>query len=249
MEFKNLRVKDIRFVVKYISSVKRWNAKNRTDHIIGIQIKGKATHDLGYKTFDISENSIYFLNSKDDYSVEVLGDENTYAYSVHFTTYEPIATDSFCVNVNNKDEFINLLDKIKVKSDLSEDNAMLSYFYKFCSLFNETLKKYAPKGTRFKKVKEYIDLHFKEENCFKEAVNISGVTQRRFNDIFKNTFGITPNRYIVTRKINFAKELLLLSNVSVTDAAYLSGFSDIYYFSKVFKNETGVSPTKFKKGM
>ena len=92
-----------------------------------------------------------------------------------------------------------------------------------------------------------MDTHFKERNCLKHAIETSNLTQRRFNDLFKQTFSITPNRYLTVLKIEFAKKLLKLGNLTIMEIADLCGFSDIYYFSKLFKKETGSTPTTFKE--
>ena len=95
--------------------------------------------------------------------------------------------------------------------------------------------------------KRYIDIHFKEDNCVEEATKIYQTTRRRFGDVFKTLYNITPNRYVISRRMEFAKELLSAGYIPIGEIAYLCGFSDIYYFSKVFKNETGVSPSEYKK--
>lgn len=48
-------------------------------------------------------------------------------------------------------------------------------------------------------------------------------------------------------KIKSAKELLKYEKISVSLAGELSGFSDMYYFSKAFKKETGLTPTEYRK--
>ena len=45
-------------------------------------------------------------------------------------------------------------------------------------------------------------------------------------------------------RIENARDLLLSGEVNVTEAAQLSGFDDIYYFSTAFKRKTGFAPTK-----
>ena len=77
------------------------------------------------------------------------------------------------------------------------------------------------------------------------AIAASGVTSRRFGELFRHAFATTPNRYLITRRIERAKELLAAEGVSVTEVAELCGFSDVYYFSKVFKRETGMAPVQW----
>ena len=113
MGFSELHAKDVHGVVIYNTSMKRWTAQNRKDHIVGIQLAGSALHTFKDKKFVISRNCIYFLNQKDSYAVEIL--EKGIAFSVHFTTTEPIDTKSFALNVNNNAEIVLLLEKIKIE--------------------------------------------------------------------------------------------------------------------------------------
>ena len=90
-----------------------------------------------------------------------------------------------------------------------------------------------------------MDLNFRNPDCLHGAVAESGLSSRRFNDLFKTNFKITPNKYITQRKVEYAKCLLETQNITVTKVAALSGFSDVYYFSKVFKQIYGVTPSKW----
>jgi AraC-like DNA-binding protein len=250
MTFKTMRVKEILSVVKYAPSIKSWNATKRTSHIIGIQIKGSALHTFGDKSFTITENCAYFLNQNEKYSVEV--SEATEAYSVHFTTYEQIDTESFCKKVVNPDEIIKLISKIE-NARLQYENgelSMLSDFYALCDILVELLSApYTKKDLRLLSSKEYVDIHFKEKDCLYRAAELTKVSRRRFNDLFKNQFHITPNEYIISKKIDYAKELLKLGYLSLSNISDMSGFSDVYYFAKIFKKKTGVTPGEYKKNL
>ncbi len=58
----------------------------------------------------------------------------------------------------------------------------------------------------------------------------------------------TPNGVIgYERRTAAAKKALGSFGGSIKQVAEACGFSDLYYFSKVFKNETGVSPTEFRR--
>ena len=54
--------------------------------------------------------------------------------------------------------------------------------------------------------------------------------------------GVSPLAYINSLKITRAKELLLSGMYTVTEVAFMSGYSDISHFSREFKKSTGVSP-------
>ncbi|HEX3075550.1 MAG TPA: AraC family transcriptional regulator [Lachnospiraceae bacterium] len=69
------------------------------------------------------------------------------------------------------------------------------------------------------------------------------------NRIFKKVTGNTIFSYLNRVRIDHAKVLLLTTSLKTAEIGERVGFSDIYYFSKVFKKHTGVSPTAFGKGI
>src|SRR5690606_37221192 len=72
-----------------------------------------------------------------------------------------------------------------------------------------------------------------------------GVHRSHFTKEFVNEFGITPVQYLLSLKMNRAKEMLSEKSFSITEIAYSLGYSDLYSFSRAFKNFFGVSPTKY----
>jgi len=73
-----------------------------------------------------------------------------------------------------------------------------------------------------------------------------GISTSRLNEIFKTYTSMTPYQYFIQIKINKAESLLEQKNISVKEAAFRMGFEDQYYFSRLFKNKTGVSPSDWK---
>lgn len=68
-----------------------------------------------------------------------------------------------------------------------------------------------------------------------------------FTRLFKALKGVSAREFILQARIDAARRLLLSSSHSVTRIAALAGFSDIYHFSRQFKQRTGRSPTQFRK--
>ena len=248
MKFSNLKVRTLTNILKHTPTMKQWWAKNRQTHIIGIQLRGNMYHDIGEGSITLTENCLFFFNQKDDFHafVKELGE----SYTIHFTTYEPIDTESFVVRIQNASEAISILDGINraLKNRESGENLAMSGFYRFCHLLYELhSQSYHPSDKRISAAKEYIDLHFKENDILSVAAEKSSLSRRRFNDLFKSQYGITPNNYLTNLKITAAKSLLVDNGLSVKSIAELCGFDDIYYFCKVFKAQTGHTPTEFRK--
>jgi len=66
-----------------------------------------------------------------------------------------------------------------------------------------------------------------------------------FMKLFKKEIGYTPNTYLQMKRVEYAKQLMgggRMGNLLIKDIARMCGFNDQYYFSKIFKKQTGVSP-------
>ena len=74
-----------------------------------------------------------------------------------------------------------------------------------------------------------------------------GISTSRLNEVFKTYTSMTPYQYYIHIKIHKAESLLEQDGLSVKDAAFRMGFEDQYYFSRLFKNKTGFSPSDWKK--
>lgn len=57
--------------------------------------------------------------------------------------------------------------------------------------------------------------------------------------------GLSPNAYINQRKISKAKELMLYSELNVSQIAESLGYQSIHYFSRLFKKVVGIAPTDY----
>ncbi len=77
-----------------------------------------------------------------------------------------------------------------------------------------------------------------------EHVNMN---YRRFTYLFHKVVGTCPKKYITQCMIDYARELLVLQEYSVTDIAKMVGYEDVFQFSRIFKKYTGLSPSLFRE--
>ena len=248
MGFEKLRIKKICAVFKYQPQSMHWRAINRTEHIIGIMLSGETMHDFGSRKLRFCKDGVYFLNQAEDYRADVL--EISECYSIHFTTYEPIELSSFCRITAFPERIQRQIEQIDRLWQLHPDGnckTMSALYHLLGEMEELTSIPYAPSDQSIIEAGAYLDLHFREKGCLDVAAEQSGLSRRRFNDRFKAQFQCTPNRYVTEKKIALAKELLPLQTLTVSQIASLCGFSDMYYFSKVFTEHTGINPSKYKK--
>ena len=99
------------------------------------------------------------------------------------------------------------------------------------------------------RVKEYVEKNI--DNADLSVIDIAQAMYVSRTVLFvrmKHIFNSSPNNYVLNTRINYAKKLLLTTDMRVSDVAYKSGFSDPKYFSRCFKKLTGVLPKEFAEG-
>ena len=67
-----------------------------------------------------------------------------------------------------------------------------------------------------------------------------GTSHRQFRRLFQQVTGLAPQQYLIHLRLNEAKRLL--GTLTVAEVAARVGFSDSFYFSRLFKAKMGVAP-------
>ena len=109
----------------------------------------------------------------------------------------------------------------------------------------EVYKGGLPKS-RLNHVREYIEHHLDGNISLTALAEVADLSLYHFAKAFKHSTGATPHQYVLTRKIERAKELLSDPNRSVLEASARTGFVDQSHFTKIFRRFVGVTPTEFR---
>jgi AraC-like DNA-binding protein len=78
-----------------------------------------------------------------------------------------------------------------------------------------------------------------------ELARSSGAGSSQFYRTFRKHTGLSPLKFLITTRLNASLRLLADPNVSVTEAAHYVGYTDEYYFSRLFKKQMGITPTEY----
>ena len=97
-------------------------------------------------------------------------------------------------------------------------------------------------------IRKYVDDNFTDPDLSldKTAKNFS-YNPKYVSAVFKKQFGVTFKKYLNTLRIQNACALMEKGFVGIQNIAFLSGFNDGLYFSKVFKEQMGISPSEHEK--
>ena len=94
---------------------------------------------------------------------------------------------------------------------------------------------------------DYINKNYCNKIYLKEVCRISMMSPANFSPVFKQITGSTFTEYVNVLKVKKAKELLLQTDWSIRAVALELGFDNITYFNKLFKNNVGISPSKYRE--
>ena len=95
------------------------------------------------------------------------------------------------------------------------------------------------------RAKKYIQEHYEEEISLNEVAAALNISHGYFSTIFKQYTGTYFTDYVNQLKIDQAKKLLRETDYKIYEISNMLGYQNAYYFSKVFKKITGMTPSEF----
>lgn len=153
------------------------------------------------------------------------------------------------MNVGLRSRYLEIFEKIEdacyqkytAYNIYAKSMVQILIYNLLCDIANE----YSDKKGRMNAVIEYIE-EFSDKNITIESLSeMSGYSPSHFRKRFGEIYGMSPVEYINRVRVRKAKNMLESNLYSIADVAAKCGFSNVYYFSRVFKKITGIPPSKF----
>lgn len=112
----------------------------------------------------------------------------------------------------------------------------------------EYIKENAKKSSHHlaQKAAQYIDTHYMENLNVDNIADVVHLSAGYLMTIFKKELGISINSYLISKRMERAKELLLEDNLKIYEIAHEVGYTNTTFFSSTFRNQTGLSPKQYK---
>jgi CheY-like chemotaxis protein len=95
----------------------------------------------------------------------------------------------------------------------------------------------------------YIHERYGDPISRAELARHVSITERYLTHCFREEMGITPMMYLNRYRVKRAKILLEQGTLSITEVAMTVGFSDSSYFNRVFRQEVGIAPGVYQRGI
>lgn len=97
------------------------------------------------------------------------------------------------------------------------------------------------------RVIQYIEENYSNNITNDDLAKICGYHPYHLNRIMQKYAQTTTHKYLINYRIKKAQEFLINTNLSISEISDICGFKSPYYFSNMFKEKLGISPSKYRK--
>lgn len=232
---------------------------NETFFVIGFALDGQAEYKVNNIRYSIHKNGLILLppgTPRRAYSVPGnpwhfisiaceldFGDEASrqtmLGLPIHFTRMP----DAFALKCL---ELVHIWDGKQNGYLLKSKSLLLELFYILLQ-YHDRQQFPSTHYEKIKQAQDYISCNYTKDIQPSDLAKFCGYSESYFRKLFHDIIGMGCVQYINLVKIEAAKNLLISGTANVSEAATLTGFSDIYYFSRIFKKITGHPPSSYKK--
>ena len=250
-------VREITLVFRYIDSVELYPMHNvgRNHHGLLYAFEGRETYKMKDSVIHTEPGDVVYLPKSAQYYIE-MSDPCCTALCIDFETSESINSPAFQMSLPNNRlirGYFTEMEHIWQLKRVGWEMECMSVFYRIIAEMQKQIHmRYYPSNT-LKKIQpsvDYLHEHFDDSSMRVEILaEKSGFHPRYFAKIFKDTYGVSPKQYLTQLRMEQARELILSNRYTVSQIAQMTGYLDIYHFSKTFKQENGISPSEYNKNM
>lgn len=97
------------------------------------------------------------------------------------------------------------------------------------------------------KIRRFIDLNYQQNISLDDLVAVSHINKYYLVHSFKKAYGITPINYLIRKRIEESNHLLASTNNSISNISRKVGFSSPTYFTQIYRKNTGITPTEYRR--
>ncbi len=215
------------------------------------QISGKNRTSFNEKVMYPEPKSVRFLPKGQVSLYRVERIERGECIDVFFDTDVPISKEAFVLDSGKKEGLEPLFKKLFCAFVAKDEGYIFECKSLLYKIFSELQKSAYIPESKFRLIKPALDIIRRDfllrDIYTEELARASGISESYLKKLFGERFGMPPKKYIIQMKINYAEELLRLGTYSIATVAAMSGYSDLGFFSRQFKEYTGLPPSAFIK--
>lgn len=244
--------------IKILTVLKlNWNfsdtdAEHRNYHALSFRVKGNASFSYNNTTLSVRSGDILFAPENLEYHINAQDEE---LYVIHFILPDKKYNNLEVFRIEDytkAQKLFNACLELWNKKEPGYQIKTMSVFFDILALITISSIQ-AETDDNHQKIEpaiEYLRTHFTQpELSVLTLCDLVHMSDTWFRKLFFKCYGTKPTKYINTLRINYAKELLESGYYTVEETAEMSGFENPKYFSTIFKQFTGCTPSKYRSSL
>lgn len=256
LDFRSIRVRDVVQVCAHPMVAGHYalmNNRRLYDGFIYIS-GGAARYTFARQTICVRKGDILYLAKGCQYDIDVEegfvvayidcyleSPENVQYESARFAPDDGIEIERMIVRIAGKWIASNPVMRLQAFSALYTIFAMVA---------QESAAGYIAPDTRVRvnRARESIEEEgLNKDFCCAGLAQKLSMSDTHFRRLFSRLHGVTPSQYLTIIRMRKARELLMQSELTISEIADQIGYRSVYYFCRAFKRETGYTPTDYRK--
>lgn len=223
-------------------------------YLVAMILDGRAQYKMNQKTFTVQKGDVLFFRKGAHYTAKVISKEQWEHIAVAFRIAGDIGDfpTEGATRVSHGNRLAELFRQVySVWSGCGfgyklQTKALLHQI--LFSLMQENVSHMVDCDTALQALKaatDYMEQNYRDKITVEELAVRSGYSASHFARIFTKVYNTSPIQYLNQIRILHAKNLLRTGQYTMGQIAQECGFSNVYYFSRCFKQITGTTPGKW----
>jgi len=227
---------------------------DRATHVFIFKCSGSSVYRFDQRELVLSQGQAIFIPQGSTYRVEKLSKgESRYVLFNFIGTIKDATPKVYPVQgFAHTDLICGGLERMWLLGDAPERYRCQAVFYDllaFAARMEQGSYTYAKHREQLRPALEYLQEHlFDSELKVGMLHGLCGVSDTYFRKLFLSAFGVRPQEYVTTKRLDRARAVLESGEYTcIAQVANSAGFSDPLYFSRVFARRYGSSPSNYKR--
>ena len=183
------------------------------------------------------EGDIFECEREEDAKALCENKEKWIFFSEHFPLTEPERIAFFLTQLNHY--------MVTGGDQTVKDYLLAALFAELARQYKNAQETYLS-DRRFAEVLAFLSLYMDKDVSIVELAERFNYNPKYLSRLFRKYTGCTAREYITQARVKKAEKMLVATTESVKQIAYSVGFSDEYYFMRVFKKQTGMTPKNYR---
>ena len=227
---------------RYVHKDGCFDVKARPYAALSFREKGTGAFRVGAKSFLVKPGDILFLPADTPYEVEYSASESIVA-NLQFCNYAETEVFEDGEASETARLFSLLLEEWQASHSVNQAKSTL---YAILEKIDRH-QKLCSESTAFALCLQYVDMHFCDPALHVGSIyKMAFISPSSLQRAFLQHTGMSPKQYIIKKRMNKALQLLSENRMSVKEIAFLCGFCDEKYFSRVFRGRYGYPPSEYR---